>query len=305
MRKVAIIGGGGVRTPLLIYGLAQSQELLKITELTLFDLDEARTRTIARIGREIVRQMGAGFQIRDTSRLDEAAEGADFVLSSIRVGGMAARARDERVAIEHGLAGQETTGPAGAAMALRTLPVTLGHAKVIERVAPGAWFVNFTNPAGLITQALTRNTSLKLIGICDTPSELFHKIADRRGSACRGCRVRLCRAESPRLGATRPSAGRGNHAAAARRRHAPAQLVSGRPVRSGAYSDAAAHPDRVPVLLLQPAKGIPESAQRRGQPRRGAAANESRPLRTARRPDRLPRPSLPIPATCNNATHPT
>jgi 6-phospho-beta-glucosidase len=177
MRKVAIIGGGGVRTPLLIYGLAQSQELLNIAELTLFDLDEARTRTIARIGREIFRRMGAGFQIRATSRLEEAADGADFVLSSIRVGGMAARARDERVALEHGLAGQETTGPAGAAMALRTLPVTLGHAKVIEHVAPGAWFINFTNPAGLITQGLAQNSALKVIGICDTPSELFHKIA--------------------------------------------------------------------------------------------------------------------------------
>ena len=182
MRKVAIIGGGGVRTPLLIYGLAQSQELLKISEVTLFDLDEARTRTIARIGREIVRRTGSGFQIRDTSRLEEAADGADFVLSSIRVGGMAARARDERLAIEHGLAGQETTGPAGAAMALRTLPVTLGHAKVIERVSPRAWFINFTNPAGLITQALAQNTTLKVIGICDTPSELFHRIAEAVGA---------------------------------------------------------------------------------------------------------------------------
>src|SRR5271169_4033221 len=158
MRKVAIIGGGGVRTPLLIYGLAQSQELLKIAELTLYDLDEARTQTIARIGREIVSRMGAGFQIRCNSRLEEAADGADFVLSSIRVGGMGARARDERIAIEHGLAGQETTGPAGAAMALRTLPVTLAHARTVERVAPQAWFVNFTNPAGLITQALAQNT---------------------------------------------------------------------------------------------------------------------------------------------------
>ena len=87
-----------------------------------------------------------------------AAEGADFVLNSIRVGGMAARARDERIAIEHGLAGQETTGPAGAAMALRTLPVTLEHARIVERVAPAAWFINFTNPAGLITQALTQHT---------------------------------------------------------------------------------------------------------------------------------------------------
>jgi 6-phospho-beta-glucosidase len=182
MRKVAIIGGGGVRTPLLIYGLAQCQELLKTAEVTLFDLDEVRTRTIERLGHEIVRRMGAGFQIRCTTRLEDAAEGADFVLSSIRVGGMAARARDERIAIGHGLAGQETTGPAGAAMALRTLPVTLGHAKVIERVSPRAWFINFTNPAGLITQALVQNTTLKVIGICDTPSELFHKIAEAIGA---------------------------------------------------------------------------------------------------------------------------
>jgi 6-phospho-beta-glucosidase len=182
MRKVAIIGGGGVRTPLLIYGLAQSQAQLGTAELILYDLDLARTETIARIGREIVRRAGAGFDIRCTSRLEEAAEGAAFVLSSIRVGGMAARARDERLAIEHGLAGQETTGPAGAAMALRTLPVTLAHARVVERVSPGAWFINFTNPAGLITQALTRHTTLKVIGICDTPSELFHRIGESLGA---------------------------------------------------------------------------------------------------------------------------
>ena len=96
----------------------------------------ARTETIARIGREIVRRMGAGFPIRVTSHLEEAADGAEFVLSSIRVGGMAGRARDERLAIDHGLAGQETTGPAGAAMALRTLPVTLAHAKWSSALRP-------------------------------------------------------------------------------------------------------------------------------------------------------------------------
>lgn len=183
MRKVTIIGGGGLRVPLLIHGLAQAQELFDISELALFDVDIARTETIARVGREIVRRMGAGFKIRVTSRLEEAADGAEFALSSIRVGGMAGRARDERLSIEHGLAGQETTGPAGAAMALRTLPVTLAQANVVERVAPGAWFINFTNPAGLITQALTQHTSLKVIGICDTPSELFHRIADAVGAS--------------------------------------------------------------------------------------------------------------------------
>jgi len=183
MRRITIIGGGGVRAPLLIHGLAQSQALLGIDEVVLFDIDPERTGTIARVGREVVRRMGAGFRISVTSSLDEGAAGAEFVLSSIRVGGMASRARDERIAIGHGLAGQETTGPAGAAMALRTLPVALAHAKTVARVAPNAWFINFTNPAGLITQALMQNTSLRVIGICDTPSELFHRIAEAVGAS--------------------------------------------------------------------------------------------------------------------------
>jgi len=95
---------------------------------------------------------------------------------------MAGRARDERLAIEHGFAGQETTGPGGAAMALRTLPVTLAYARAVERVSPSAWFINFTNPAGLMTQALAQETKLRVIGICDTPSELFHRIGEALGA---------------------------------------------------------------------------------------------------------------------------
>jgi 6-phospho-beta-glucosidase len=181
MQKVTMIGGGGVRTPLVIHGLAQARAALGIRELALFDLDPERTETIASLGREIVRRLDGGFAITVSSQLETAAEGADVVLNSIRVGGIAGRARDERIAIQHGLAGQETTGPAGAAMALRTLPVTLAHARTVERVAPRAWFVNFTNPAGLITQALAQNTGLRVIGICDTPSELFHRIAEALG----------------------------------------------------------------------------------------------------------------------------
>lgn len=181
MRRVTIIGGGGIRTPLVIHALAQSQTVLQTGPLVLFDIDPERTETLARLGREIVKQLGAGFEIRVATQLEEAAEGADFVLHSIRVGGIAARARDERIAIEHGLAGQETTGPAGAAMALRTLPVTLAQARTVERAAPGAWFINFTNPAGLVTQALAQHTKLRVIGICDTPSELFHQIAAALG----------------------------------------------------------------------------------------------------------------------------
>ena len=172
--KVTLIGGGGVRTPLLIYGLAQSG--LAIGDLVLHDSDMARAALMASLGREL-----ASFRIATAAQLEDAVEGADFVLSSIRVGGIGARARDERISIEHGLTGQETTGPGGCAMALRTVPVALAHARVVEKHAPRAWLINFTNPAGLITQALTTHTGVRVIGICDTPAELFFRIGEVLG----------------------------------------------------------------------------------------------------------------------------
>lgn len=181
--KVCIIGGGGVRTPLLIHGLLQSQPVLKISDLVLFDLSHERAELMAALGREIASKCGVDIRLTATTSLEAAVEGSAFVLSSVRVGGMAARARDERTAIDEGLAGQETTGPGGVAMALRTVPVALEHARVVERLAPRAWFINFTNPAGLITQALNQHTSLRVVGICDTPAELFHRIAEVLGSS--------------------------------------------------------------------------------------------------------------------------
>src|SRR6202051_4382522 len=127
--------------------------------------------------------MGVHLRLTTTTSLEAAVEGSTFVLSSVRIGGMAARARDERTAIENGLAGQETTGPGGVAMALRTVPVALAHARIVERLAPQAWFINFTNPAGLITQALNQHTNLRIVGICDTPADLFHRIAYALGVA--------------------------------------------------------------------------------------------------------------------------
>jgi 6-phospho-beta-glucosidase len=178
MAKVTILGGGGVRTPLLLHGLAQANRSLGVEEVCLFDLDRTRAGVMSRLGEEIVRRQGAGFRIRVCDRIEDAAGAAHFVLNSIRVGGIAGRARDERITIGQGLAGQETTGPGGAAMALRTVPVSLSHAKAVEKVAPEAWFINFTNPAGLMTQALSQNTGLRVIGICDTPSELFYRVAE-------------------------------------------------------------------------------------------------------------------------------
>ena len=171
-----------MRTPLLIHGLLQSQHVLKTSELVLYDVGHERADVMAALGREIAGKLGVEIRISTTTSLEAAVEGSSFVLSSVRVGGMAARARDERTAIENGLAGQETTGPGGLAMALRTVPIVLGHARVVERLAPQAWYINFTNPAGLITQALNQHTGLRIVGICDTPAELFHRIAQVLGA---------------------------------------------------------------------------------------------------------------------------
>lgn len=175
--KVSVIGGGGLRTPLLIHGLLRAQSLLNIAELQLFDVDESRAELMANLGREIATQLGVTVRIAASASIESVLEGSEFVLNSLRIGGMAARARDERIAINEGLAGQETTGPGGVAMALRTVPVALEYGRITERLAPRAWFINFTNPAGLITQALNQETKLRIVGICDTPAELFHRIA--------------------------------------------------------------------------------------------------------------------------------
>jgi 6-phospho-beta-glucosidase len=180
-RRIALIGGGGVRTPLLIFGINEASAALGCREIVLFDPDERRQRVMAELGQAIVAREGGELRVRQTSSMEAAVEGADFVLNSVRVGGIAARAADELAAIKHGYPGQETTGPAGAAMALRTVPVAIQQARLVEHLSPAAWIINFTNPAGLITQAIASHTNARVVGICDTPTELFHRIAQALG----------------------------------------------------------------------------------------------------------------------------
>jgi 6-phospho-beta-glucosidase len=177
MGKVACIGGGGVRTPLVIFGINESAQLLATDEVVLYDPDRERAQTMAALGRAVVERDGGALRVRVASTLEDAVDGADFVLNSIRVGGISARTSDEQAAIAHGYPGQETTGPAGVAMALRTVPVAVEQARAVHRLAPKAWLINFTNPAGLITQAILHHTEARVVGICDTPSEMLHRIA--------------------------------------------------------------------------------------------------------------------------------
>jgi 6-phospho-beta-glucosidase len=131
---------------------------------------------MATLCQHIVDLSGHRIDVIAAPTVEECIRESNFVISSIRVGGMEGRARDERLALDCGFAGQETTGPAGFAMAMRTIPVALEHARIVERLAPDAWLLNFTNPAGTVTQAISSHTGVKTVGICDTPSELIHKI---------------------------------------------------------------------------------------------------------------------------------
>ena len=169
--RIAVIGGAGARTPLLVGGLTRSD--LPIERIVLYDIDQERLRLI-----EAVATRACPAARLCTCRTSaEAIEGADYVFLSIRVGGIRQRARDEAVALAHGVVGQETIGPGGFAMAFRTIPHVLQYAAEVERLAPRAWIINFTNPVGIITQAVLAHTGARIIGICDTPTELFEELA--------------------------------------------------------------------------------------------------------------------------------
>jgi 6-phospho-beta-glucosidase len=182
-RKIAFIGGGGVRTPLVVFGVNEAAQTLGAEELVLFDPDQERARIMTELGRAVVAREKGSLRVRQASSIEDAVEGAGFVLNSIRVGGTEARTRDERASIAHGYPGQETTGPGGVAMALRTVAIAVEQAKLVERLNPQAWLVNFTNPAGIITQAITQNSNAKIVGICDTPTEMLHRIRVALGAS--------------------------------------------------------------------------------------------------------------------------
>jgi 6-phospho-beta-glucosidase len=170
--KICVLGCG-LRTPLLLHGLVNSG--IPLTEIALYDNDPSQAELMAEVGKGL--SGVGGICIVPVPVIENAIGDSGFVISSIRVGNMQTRATDERIALECGFAGQETTGPAGFAMALRTIPVALEQARMVARIAPSAWIVNFTNPAGIVTQAISTRTRAKVVGICDTPAELFHQIA--------------------------------------------------------------------------------------------------------------------------------
>jgi 6-phospho-beta-glucosidase len=175
--KLTILGGGGFRVPLVYGALLTDRGEGRVTEVVLHDLDAGRLYAVARVLAEQAAGVPDAPEITTTTDLDEALRGADFVFSAIRVGGLEGRANDERVALAEGVLGQETVGAGGIAYGLRTVPVAVDIARRVARLAPDAWVINFTNPAGLVTEAMSRHLGDRVIGICDSPVGLGRRIA--------------------------------------------------------------------------------------------------------------------------------
>ena len=166
--KITVIGGGSTYTPELVNGFLERVASLPITELWLMDIDKERLDIVGGFAQRMVNAKGAPFKVVLSMNQREAIAGASYVTTQLRVGMMPARCGDEYLGLRHGLIGQETTGVGGMAKALRTIPVILGIAKDIREVAPNALLANFTNPAGLVTEALNRYApDVPAVGVCN------------------------------------------------------------------------------------------------------------------------------------------
>ncbi len=178
--KLAIIGGGSSYTPELIEGVIKRREFLPVREIHLVDIDAGKEKLeiIHALATRMVNKVGADIIVKASTDRREAIKGADFVMTQFRVGGLKARASDERIPLKYDVIGQETTGPGGFAKALRTIPVILDICRDIEELAPNAWMLNFTNPAGLVSEAVNKHTKVKSIGLCNVPVSMRMMVAE-------------------------------------------------------------------------------------------------------------------------------
>ncbi|MBZ0319707.1 MAG: 6-phospho-beta-glucosidase [Anaerolineae bacterium] len=172
--KLALIGGGGVRAPEFVRGALAFAANLDLQELWLMDIQAERLNIIAPLCQEVA---GSHFRVIATQNLDEALRGASMIVTTIRAGLEQGRVLDERIALKHNVIGQETTGPGGFAMAMRSVPALMDVAARAEVLAPTAWTFNFTNPAGLVAQTLHMAGYRRIVGICDSANTAQHEVA--------------------------------------------------------------------------------------------------------------------------------
>jgi 6-phospho-beta-glucosidase len=169
--KIVVMGGGSSYTPELIEGFIKNHSTFPVRDLYLVDIEPGRQKleTVANLAKRMINNAGVPINVHTTFDRREAIEGADFVTTQMRIGMLDARSRDERIPLKYGLIGQETTGAGGFAKALRTIPVILDIAKDIKELAPEAYMINFTNPAGIVTEAVLKYSDIRTMGLCNLP----------------------------------------------------------------------------------------------------------------------------------------
>lgn len=178
--KVVTIGGGSSYTPELVEGFIKRYDELPIRELWLVDVEEGKEKLeiVGALARRMVKKAGVDMEIHLTLDRQKALINADFVTTQLRVGQLDARIQDERIPLKYGMIGQETNGAGGLFKGLRTIPVLLKIAEEIHEVCPNAWLINFTNPAGMVTEALLRyGKHSKVVGVCNLPVHMRNSIA--------------------------------------------------------------------------------------------------------------------------------
>jgi len=179
--KIAVIGGGSSYTPELMEGIINHKDSLPVTEVVLIDIPEGEEKVSINtaFAKRMVEKAGLPISVRYTLDRREGLKDASFVIAQIRVGGLDAREKDERIPLKYDVIGQETTGPGGFFKALRTIPVMLSICRDMEEVCKDAWLINFTNPSGIITEAILKNTKVKCIGLCNVSINMRYDAAER------------------------------------------------------------------------------------------------------------------------------
>ena len=179
--KIAVIGGGSSYTPELMEGIINHKDSLPVTEVVLIDIPEGEEKVSINtaFAKRMAEKAGLPISVRYTLDRREGLKDASFVIAQIRVGGLDAREKDERIPLKYDVIGQETTGPGGFFKALRTIPVMLSICRDMEEVCKDAWLINFTNPSGIITEAILKNTRVKCIGLCNVSINMRYDAAER------------------------------------------------------------------------------------------------------------------------------
>lgn len=179
--KIVVIGGGSSYTPEIAEGLIRRKDKMKVRELVLLDIESGKEKVTVigeMIGR-MFRSASVETKLMSSTDPEEAFMDCDYIICQIRAGGLRSRALDERIPLKYGLIGQETTGVGGLFNGLRTIPQVVALAKLAERICPDAWFINFANPAGMVTEAILKETRVKAVGLCNVPINMASEIAEQ------------------------------------------------------------------------------------------------------------------------------